>query len=388
MSKPLDYATLSLEAHKRTKGKLTVQTKMPLENKYDLSIAYTPGVAEPCKQIHKDKTLAYEYTSKGNMVAVISDGSAVLGLGNIGGLASMPVMEGKCALFKRFGGIDAIPVVLNTQDTEEVVKIIHAISPSFGGINLEDIAAPKCFEIEDRLKEICDIPVMHDDQHGTAVVTLAAMFNALKLTNRKMEDLRVVINGTGAAGISIIKLMIECGVKDVIMVDTQGIIFEGRENLTPIKREMAGITNRSFLKGNLSDALIDADVFIGVSAPGVLNQDMIRSMKPNPMIFAMANPVPEIMPDEAKEAGAFLIATGRSDFPNQINNVLAFPGLFRGILDARARNFTRSMFIAAAKAIADLVEEPSPEKIIPDPFDPRVPQAVANAVTRVAKEGN
>lgn len=278
--------------------------------------------------------------------------------------------------------------MLNTQDTEEVVKVIHAISPSFGGINLEDIAAPKCFEIEDRLKEICDIPVMHDDQHGTAVVTLAAMFNALKLTNRKMEDLRVVINGTGAAGISIIKLMIECGVKDVIMVDTQGIIFEGRENLTPIKREMAGITNRSFLKGNLSDALIDADVFIGVSAPGVLNQDMIRTMKPDPMIFAMANPVPEIMPDEAKEAGAFLIATGRSDFPNQINNVLAFPGLFRGILDARARNFTRSMFIAAAKAIAELVEEPSQEKIIPDPFDPRVPQAVANAVTRIAKEGN
>jgi malate dehydrogenase (oxaloacetate-decarboxylating) len=386
MSKPLDYAKLSLEAHKRTKGKLTIQPKMPLENKYDLSIAYTPGVAEPCKQIHKDKNMAYEYTSKGNMVAVISDGSAVLGLGNIGGLASMPVMEGKCALFKRFGGVDAIPIVLNTQDTEELIRTIYAISPSFGGINLEDIAAPKCFEVESRLKEICDIPVMHDDQHGTAVVTLAALFNALKLTNRSIEELRVVINGTGAAGISIIKLMIECGVKDVIMVDTQGIIFEGRENLTPIKREMAGITNRKLLKGNLSDALVHTDVFIGVSAPGVLNQDMIKTMNPNPMIFAMANPIPEIMPDEALEAGAFVVATGRSDFPNQINNVLAFPGLFRGILDARARNFTRAMFIAAARAIADLVEDPSPDKIIPDPFDPRISQVVANAVVRVAKK--
>lgn len=386
MSKPLDYATLSLEAHKRTKGKLTIQPKMPLENKYDLSIAYTPGVAEPCKQIHKDKNMAYDYTSKGNMVAVISDGSAVLGLGNIGGLASMPVMEGKCALFKRFGGVDAIPIVLNTQDTDELIRTIYAISPSFGGINLEDIAAPKCFEVESRLKEICDIPVMHDDQHGTAVVTLAALFNALKLSNRTIEELRVVINGTGAAGISIIKLMIECGVKDVIMVDTQGIIFEGRENLTSIKREMAGITNKKQLKGNLSDALVNTDVFIGVSAPGVLNQDMIKTMNPNPMIFALANPIPEIMPDEAKEAGAFVVATGRSDFPNQINNVLAFPGLFRGILDARARNFTRAMFIEAARAIADLVDNPTPDRIIPDPFDPRVSQAVSNAVMRVAKK--
>lgn len=388
MNNTPDYAALSIEAHKKSKGKLSVETKMPLENKYDLSLAYTPGVAEPCKHIHQDHSLAYEYTCKGNMVAVISDGSAVLGLGNIGGLASMPVMEGKCALFKRFGGIDAIPIVLNTQDTEEVIRIIHAISPSFGGINLEDIAAPKCFEIEDRLKEICDIPVMHDDQHGTAVVTLAAMFNALKLTNRKIQDLKVVINGTGAAGISIIKLMIECGVDDVVMVDTQGIIYEGRDNLTLIKQEMAGVTNRTLLKGTLSDALVGADVFIGVSAPGVLNKEMIRSMNPNPMIFAMANPVPEIMPEEAIEAGAFLVATGRSDFPNQINNVLAFPGLFRGILDARARSFSRSMFVAAARAIADLVEQPSPDKIIPDPFDPRVPKAVALAVASIAQKGS
>jgi malate dehydrogenase (oxaloacetate-decarboxylating) len=385
MSKTVDYGSLSLAAHKRSKGKIAIQTRMPLENKYDLSIAYTPGVAEPCKQIHKDPKSAYDYTSKGNMVAVISDGSAVLGLGNIGGVASMPVMEGKCALFKRFAGVDAFPIVLDTQDTEEIIQVIRAISDSFGGINLEDIAAPKCFEVENRLKEICTIPVMHDDQHGTAVVTLAAMINAMRLTEREMKDIKVVINGTGAAGISIIKLLIECGVREVVMVDTQGIIFEGRENLTPIKKEMASITNLAKRQGTLSDALVGSDVFIGVSAPGVLTKEMVRTMNTDPIIFAMANPIPEIMPDEAKEAGAYIIATGRSDFPNQINNVLAFPGLFRGILDSRAKDFTRAMYVAAAEAIANEVETPTPEMIIPDPFNEKVPIAVANAVMRIAK---
>lgn len=386
MKKTTDYGKLALKAHERYKGKLSIEVKMPLENKYDLSIAYTPGVAEPCKEIHKDTRKAYDYTSKGNMVAVISDGSAVLGLGNIGGAASMPVMEGKCALFKRFAGIDAVPIILKTQKTEEIIATIEQIAPSFGGINLEDIAAPKCFEVESRLKERCDIPVMHDDQHGTAVVTLAAMINAMRITGREMKEIKVVINGTGAAGVAIIKLLIECGVSEVIMVDTQGTIYEGRENLTPIKKEMASMTNRKNLKGNLSDAIKDADVFIGVSAPGVLTKDMVKSMNTDPIIFAMANPIPEIMPDEAEEAGAFIIATGRSDFPNQINNVLAFPGLFRGILDARARNFTRPMYVAAATAIADMVENPGPTEIIPDPFNPEVPKVVAQAVARIAKQ--
>jgi len=386
MSKQHDFGALSLEAHKKCKGKISIQSRMPLENKYDLSIAYTPGVAEPCKEIHQNPQKSYEYTSKGNMVAVISDGSAVLGLGNIGGMASMPVMEGKCVLFKRFANVDAFPIVLNTQDTDEIVHTIQAIAPSFGGINLEDISAPKCFEVEKRLKELCNIPVMHDDQHGTAIVTLAAMINAMRLTKREMKDLKVVINGTGAAGISIIKLLIECGVDEVIMIDTKGIIYEGRDNLTPVKMEMACITNRKKIKGTLTDAIKNADVFIGVSAPGVLTKDMVRSMNTNPIIFAMANPVPEIMPDDAKEAGAYVIATGRSDFPNQINNVLAFPGLFRGILDARARNFTRSMFIAAANAIANEVQTPTPEMIIPDPFNEKVPLAVAHAVREAAKQ--
>lgn len=386
MSEKLNYGALSLIAHKRSKGKLSIQTRMPIENKYDLSIAYTPGVAEPCKEIHRNPSAAYDYTGKGNMVAVISDGSAVLGLGNIGGAASMPVMEGKCALFKRFAGVDAIPIVLNTQDTNEIIDTIHAISPSFGGINLEDIAAPKCFEVEQELKKRCDIPIMHDDQHGTAVVTLAGMINAMRITEREMQDIKVVINGTGAAGISIIKLLIQCGVKEVVMVDTKGIIYDGRDNLTTVKKEMAAITNSRKLKGTLSDAVKNADVFIGVSAPGVLTADMVKSMNTDPIIFAMANPVPEIMPDVAREAGAFIVATGRSDFPNQINNVLAFPGLFRGILDARARDFTRSMYIAAAEAIANEVATPSPQEIIPDPFKPEVPQAVASAVARVVKE--
>ncbi len=386
MSDKPDYAALSIKAHKRYKGKISVQSRMPLENKFDLSIAYTPGVAEPCRQIHEDTEKVYEYTSKGNMVAVVSDGSAVLGLGNIGPEASLPVMEGKCVLFKRFGGVDAVPIILNTQDPDEIVQTVKNIAPGFGGINLEDIAAPQCFEIEERLKKECPIPIMHDDQHGTAVVTLAALFNSLKITGKEIGDVRVVINGSGAAGVSIIKLLIDVGVKDVIMVDRKGIIYEGRDGLTPIKTEMSKVTNRNKIQGDLMRAVQDTDVFIGVSAPNVLSKDMVRNMNNDPVIFAMSNPIPEIMPEDAFEAGASIMATGRSDFPNQINNVLAFPGLFRGILDSRCRNFTRPMFIAAAKAIADAVESPRPDKIIPDPFQKDVPTAVAQAVLKAAKE--
>ncbi len=382
----VDYGALSLKAHERTKGKLNIQSRLPLENKYDLSIAYTPGVAEPCREIHKNKENAYRYTSKGNLVAVISDGSAVLGLGNIGPEASMPVMEGKAVLFKRFAGIDAVPIVLDTQDPEEIIQTIKHIAPTFGGINLEDISAPKCFMIEQRLKRELLIPVLHDDQHGTAIVTLAAMINAMRLTEREMKDIKVVINGTGAAGISIIKLLLDCGVAQVVMVDSKGIIYEGRDNLNDEKKYMATITNSRKLKGNLEDAVKDADVFIGVSVPGVLTADMVRTMAVDPIIFAMANPIPEIMPDVAKEAGAYVVATGRSDFPNQINNVLAFPGLFRGVLNSQCRNFTRRMFIAAAEAIANQVITPTPEQIIPDPFNPDVPTAVAHAVVRTARE--
>ncbi len=385
-SNNIDYGALSLKAHDRTKGKLDIQSRLPLENKYDLSIAYTPGVAEPCKAIHKDKENAYKYTSKGNLVAVVSDGSAVLGLGNIGPEASLPVMEGKAVLFKRFAGIDAVPVVLDTQDPEEIIETVKRIAPTFGGINLEDISAPKCFMIEQRLKRELNIPVLHDDQHGTAIVTLAAMINAMRLTEREMKDIKVVINGTGAAGISIIKLLLDCGVAQVVMVDSKGIIYEGRDNLNEEKKYMAGITNRQMLKGSLADAVKDADVFIGVSVPGVLTREMVKSMAPDPIIFAMANPIPEIMPDVAKDAGAYVVATGRSDFPNQINNVLAFPGLFRGVLNSQCRNFTRRMFIAAAEAIANQVVTPTPDQIIPDPFNPDVPTAVAQAVVRTARK--
>lgn len=381
-----DYAKLALEAHKKYKGKIGIVSKMPLETKEDLSIAYTPGVAAPCMEIAEDASKAYDYTSKGNLIAVISDGSAVLGLGNIGAKASMPVMEGKCVLFKKFAGVDAIPIIIETQDTEEIIETVKRIQHSFGGINLEDFAAPKCFEIEDRLKKECEVPVMHDDQHGTAIVTLAGLINANRVTGRKMSELSVIINGAGSAGIAIIKLLLHLGVEDVIMVDSTGIIYEGREKLNPQKEEMAKITNRSMRKGSLADAVKDSDVFIGVSAPGVLTIDMVKSMRKDPIIFAMANPVPEIMPHEAKAAGARIIATGRSDFPNQINNVLAFPGLFRGVLDCRARNFTRSMFVAAAQAIADCVENPSEDKIIPSPFQTDVPFKVADAVKRVFEE--
>lgn len=375
-----DYAQLSLLAHKKYGGKVAINSKMPLETKYDLSIAYTPGVAAPCMEIAGNEELAYDYTNKGNYIAVISDGSAVLGLGNIGAPASMPVMEGKCVLFKKFADVDAVPIILDTQDTEEIITTVKLIAGSFGGINLEDIAAPQCFEIEDRLKKECNIPIFHDDQHGTAIVTLAGLINANKVTGRKMEDLSVVINGAGAAGVAIIKLLQHIGVREVIMVDTTGIIYEGREKLNPVKESMAKITNRTMRKGTLSDAMVGSDVFIGVSAPGVLTRSMIQSMKKDPIIFAMANPIPEIMPDEAKAAGAKIIATGRSDFPNQINNVLAFPGLFRGVLDCRAKNFTRSMYIAAAQAIADSVENPTEDMIIPSPFEKSVPFKVAAAV--------
>lgn len=377
-----DYAALSIKAHKKFKGKIEITSKMPLETTYDLSLAYTPGVAAPCMEIARDESLAYDYTSKGNTIAVISDGSAVLGLGNIGAPASMPVMEGKCVLFKKFANVDAIPIILGTQDTEEIIRTVKLIASSFGGINLEDIAAPQCFEIEDRLKRECPIPVMHDDQHGTAIVTLAGLINANRVTGREMKDLSVVINGAGAAGIAIIKLLQYLGVQNVIMVDSKGIIYEGRDGLNPIKEELAKITNRTLRKGSLADAMAGSDVFIGVSAPGVLTQDMVRSMKKDPIIFAMANPIPEIMPDEAREAGARFIATGRSDFPNQINNVLAFPGLFRGVLDCRAKNFTRGMYVAAAQAIADSIENPSEDLIIPSPFQKDVPFKVAEAVKR------
>ncbi len=375
-----DYAALSIEAHKKVRGKISIESKLPLETKDDLSIAYTPGVAEPCREIAKNEDLAYEYTAKGNLVAVISDGSAVLGLGNIGPLAAMPVMEGKAVLFKKFADVDAVPIVLNTQNTEEIISAVKAIAPTFGGINLEDISAPRCFEIEERLKKELPIPVFHDDQHGTAIVTLAGLINACRLTNRHLKDLSVVINGAGAAGVAITKLLFAAGVEEVIMCDSTGIIHNGRNDLNPVKQKMATITNCNSKTGDLASAVENADVFIGVSAPGVLTQDMVKTMAIDPIIFAMANPTPEIMPDEAKAAGAYIIATGRSDFPNQINNVLAFPGLFRGALDARISKLTTKMFIKVAEAIANCVEDLSVDQIIPSPFDIHVPEKVAEAV--------
>ncbi len=375
-----DYAKLSIEAHKKAKGKISIEPKMPLETKDDLSIAYTPGVAEPCKEIAEDISKAYDYTAKSNLVAVVSDGSAVLGLGNIGPEASLPVMEGKAVLFKKFANVDAVPIVLDTQTTEEIITTVKHIAPTFGGINLEDISAPRCFEIEERLKKELSIPVFHDDQHGTAIVTLAGMFNACKLTGRELKDLKVVINGAGAAGVAIVKLLFEAGVKEVIMCDSRGIIHKDRTDLNDTKQKMAKLTNKSQVEGSLEDAVKNSDVFIGVSAPGVLTKDMVKTMTKDPIIFAMANPIPEIMPDEAKEAGAGIVATGRSDFANQINNVLAFPGLFRGALDIRTNNLSMGMFIAVARAIADSVEDLSEEKIIPSPFDERVPGRVAEAV--------
>lgn len=370
--------------HKQWHGKIETTSKAPVKNREDLSIAYTPGVAAPCRIIAEDPDAAYTYTLKANTVAVVSDGSAVLGLGNIGPEAAMPVMEGKCVLFKEFGNINAFPICLSTQDPDEIVAAVKAIAPTFGGINLEDISAPRCFEIEERLKKELDIPVFHDDQHGTAIVVLAGIINSLKITGKKKEDCRVVVNGAGSAGIAIAKLLLRYGFTDVTLCDRQGILRSGMEELNWMQESMMEVTNPRGLSGSLADALKDADIFVGVSAPGIVSKEMIASMHPDAILFAMANPVPEIMPDEARAAGARIVGTGRSDFPNQVNNVIAFPGIFKGALEGRATQITEEMKLAAAEAIAGLVSDDqlSEEFILPEAFDPRVAQAVSAAVKR------
>ena len=372
----------ALKMHEQWNGKLETTAKAHVDTREDLAIAYTPGVAEPCKVIAEDPEAAYKYTIKANTVAVVSDGSAVLGLGNIGALAAMPVMEGKAVLFKEFGGVNAVPICLDTQDTEEIIRTVVNIAPAFGGINLEDISAPRCFEIETRLKELLNIPVFHDDQHGTAIVVLAGIINALKVTGKKKEDCRVVINGAGSAGIAIAKLLLTYGFSHIIICDSKGIISRSADNLTPVKEEIAQITNKDDLKGTLADALKGADIFIGVSAPGVVTADMVASMNKDAILFALSNPVPEIMPDLAKAAGAKVVGTGRSDFPNQVNNVVAFPGIFKGALEGRAAQITEEMKRAAAEAIAGLVadDELNEDNILPQPFDPRVADTVSQAV--------
>ena len=384
----MDYAKESLKLHEQWKGKIEVITRAPLETRDDLSLAYTPGVAQPCLEIQKDVNKSYDLTRRSNLVAVITDGTAVLGLGDIGPEAGMPVMEGKCALFKAFGDVDAIPLCVRSKEVDDIVKTVSLIAGSFGGVNLEDISAPRCFEIERRLKEICDIPIFHDDQHGTAVVTLAAMMNALKLTGKKIDEIRVVTSGAGAAGIAIIKLLIAMGLNDVVLCDRKGAIYKGRDGLNKEKEEMAEITNKQMRKGTLEEVIKGADVFIGVSAPGCVTPEMVKSMAPAPIIFAMANPTPEIMPDLARESGAAVVGTGRSDFPNQINNVLAFPGIFRGALDVRASDINDEMKIAAAKAIADFVkdDELTAEYIIPSALNRDVAAAVAKAVAQAARD--
>ena len=379
-------AEKALQLHEEWNGKLEITSKAKVNSKEDLALAYTPGVAEPCKLIAKDKELAYKYTMKANTIAVVSDGSAVLGLGNIGAHAGMPVMEGKAVLFKEFAGVNAVPICLDTQDTEEIIKTVKYLAPNYGGINLEDIAAPRCFEIEERLKKELDIPVFHDDQHGTAIVVLAGVINGLRLVGKKKEECKVVVNGAGSAGVAITKLLLRYGFKNVTMCDKEGIICSSYPNLNWMQKKMLEQTNLEDKSGKLADALVGADIFVGVSAPGIVSQDMVRSMNKDAILFAMANPTPEIMPDLAKEAGARVVGTGRSDFPNQVNNVLVFPGIFKGALEARVTQITEEMKLAAANALAALIsdEELSDENILPAAFDPRCTKAVSDAVKNLA----
>ncbi|MBT4856982.1 NADP-dependent malic enzyme [Candidatus Uhrbacteria bacterium] len=382
----MDYNKESLKRHAENKGKIELGLKVPLENRDDLSTYYTPGVAEPCREIAKDVQNVWKYTPRGNWVAVVTDGSSVLGLGNIGPEAAYPVMEGKAVLFKTFANVDAFPICLATQDVDEIVETVVRLAPSFGGINLEDIAAPRCFEIERRLRERLDIPVFHDDQHGTAIVTVAGLINALKVTNRTFDGLKVVMSGAGAAGTAIAKLLSSQGVADIVMCDSKGIISPDRDNLNGAKKDLLSFTNPNEKGGTLADALEGADVFIGVSVGGIVSSEMVKSMAKDAIVFAMANPDPEIMPQDALDAGAAVVASGRSDFPNQINNVLAFPGVFRGAFDAKAKEITEDMKLAAAQALAGVVKEPHPTNIIPDAFDPMVVKSVSSAVARVAKK--
>ncbi|MGI9862621.1 NADP-dependent malic enzyme [Moorella naiadis] len=381
----MDIRERALQLHKEWQGKIETGARVPVRNADDLTMAYTPGVAEPCKEIHKDPKLLDVYTRHWNLVAVVSDGSAVLGLGNIGARAAMPVMEGKSVLFKSFAGVDAFPICIDSQDVDEIVRTVQLLTPTFGGVNLEDIAAPRCFEIERRLKETTDIPIFHDDQHGTAVVVLSAIINACKITNRELSDLKVVINGAGAAGIACGKLLLDVGVQDVILCDSKGIVSSKRSDLNAIKKEMLKVTNKEDRSGTLADAMVGANCFIGVSVKDAVTPEMVRSMGKDAILFAMANPVPEILPDVARAAGAAVVGTGRSDFPNQVNNVLGFPGIFRGALDVKASDINEAMKIAAAHALADLVgDRLSPEFVMPEAFDPRVAPVVAAAVARAA----
>ncbi|MFT8343583.1 MAG: malic enzyme-like NAD(P)-binding protein [Clostridium beijerinckii] len=384
----MNYFEESLKLHEEKQGKISITSKVKVETRDDLSLAYTPGVAEPCRKIHEDQENVYKYTSKGNLVAVVTDGSAVLGLGDIGPMAGMPVMEGKSILFKEFADVDALPILVDSKDVDEIVNTVRLIAPTFGGINLEDIGAPRCFEVEEKLKKLIDIPVFHDDQHGTAIVVLAGVINALKVVDKKLEDIKVVVNGAGAAGTAIAKLLLSSGVKNLIACDKVGILYRGMEKIDDAKDALAEITNPDNIKGNLSDALIGADVFVGVSAPGILKPEMVRAMNKDAIIFAMANPTPEIMPDEAKAAGARVIGTGRSDFPNQVNNVLAFPGIFRGALDVRAKEINEEMKLAAAYAIAGYIkdEDLNENNVIPSALDKNVATKVAEAIANAARE--
>ncbi|MFH1671449.1 MAG: NADP-dependent malic enzyme [Candidatus Portnoybacteria bacterium] len=379
----MNYAKESLKLHQAKGGKLEIKSKFPLKNRTDLSIAYTPGVAEPCLHIAKKPNDAYKYTIKANSVAVVTNGTAVLGMGNIGPKAALPVMEGKAVLFKHFGNVDAYPICIDSQDPEEIIKTVKLISPGFGGVNLEDIKAPECFEIEERLEKELDIPVFHDDQHGTAIVTLAALINALKVVNKKIGQVKILVNGAGAAGIATANLLLAYGVKNIILTDSQGAIYQGREGLNPYKKEIAKLTNKDKKKGSLEDVIEGTDVFVGISVAGALKKEWAQKMAKDSIIFAMANPIPEIMPDLAKEAGAKIIATGRSDFPNQINNVLAFPGVFRGLLDSKAKKATMKMKIAAAEGLASFVKKPTPNKIIPGPFEKGIAQKIAESIIKL-----